>query len=88
MTDLMKKALALIKGLTKDNETLTIQCNAWHLAAERVGEEIQVIKANTMREIIAEILLNHTTDIDGFFTMHETELDELKKKYESEGEKR
>ena len=32
-------------------------------------------------EIIGEILLNHTPDIDGFFTMHETELAELKKKY-------
>lgn len=32
-------------------------------------------------EIIGEILLNHTPDIDGFFIMHETELAELKKKY-------
>ena len=32
-------------------------------------------------EIIGEILLNHTPDIDGFFTMHESELAELKKKY-------
>lgn len=48
---LMKDAIALIKELTEDNETLTIKCNAWHLAAERVGEEIQVIKANTVREM-------------------------------------
>ena len=39
-------------------------------------------------EIIGEILLNHTPDIDGFFTMHESELAELKKKYtEQKGEK-
>lgn len=35
-------------------------------------------------EIIGEILLSHTLDIDGFFTMHESELIELKKKYTEE----
>lgn len=40
-----------VKELTEENEALTIKCNAWHLAAERVGEEIQVIKANTVREM-------------------------------------
>lgn len=44
------EGIALIKELTDENETLTIKCNAWYLAAERVGEEIQVIKANTVRE--------------------------------------
>lgn len=35
-------------------------------------------------EIIGEILSSHTLDIDGFFTMHESELTELKKKYTEE----
>ena len=38
-------------------------------------------QSEVAREIIGEILLNHTPDIDGFFTMHESELAELKKKY-------
>lgn len=42
---------------------------------------LKQIKAEVAREIIGEILLNHTPDIDGFFTMHESELAELKKKY-------
>lgn len=36
------------------------------------------------REIIAEILTTNTPDIDGFFTMHITELADLKKKYTEE----
>ena len=32
-------------------------------------------------EIIGEILSSHTPDIDGFFTMHELELANLKNKY-------
>ena len=44
------------KRLTEEKETLTIKCNAWHLAAERVGEEIQVIKANTVREFAERLL--------------------------------
>lgn len=41
-------------------------------------------QSDVAREIIGEILLDHTPDIDGFFTMHETELAELKKKYTEE----
>lgn len=44
-------------------------------------DELQKAKSEVVREIIGEILLNHTPDIDGFFTMHESELAELKKKY-------
>lgn len=36
------------------------------------------------REIIGEILLNHTPDIDGFFTIHESELAKIKNKYTEE----
>jgi hypothetical protein len=32
-------------------EELTIKCNAWHLTAERVGEELQAIKADTVRKM-------------------------------------
>ena len=32
-------------------------------------------------EIIGEILASHTPDIDGFFTMHECELVNIKKNY-------
>ena len=35
-------------------------------------------------EIIGEIWASHTPDIDGFFTMHECELINLKKKYVKE----
>lgn len=38
-------------------------------------------QSDVVREIFGEILLNHTPDIDGFFTVHESELTELKKKY-------
>lgn len=38
-------------------------------------------KSEVAKEIIGEILLNHTPNVDGFFTMHESELDELKRKY-------
>ena len=41
-------------------------------------------KSEVVREIIGEILLNHTPDIDGFFIMHESELAEFKKKYTEE----
>ena len=37
---------AEIERLHKEVETLTIKCNAWHLTAERVGEELQVARAN------------------------------------------
>lgn len=37
---------AEIARLREEIETLTIKCNAWHLAAERVGEELQVARAN------------------------------------------
>ena len=42
---------------------------------------LKQIKVEVAGEIIGEILLNHTPDIDGCFTMHESELAELKKKY-------
>ena len=35
---------------------------------------VEEAKAEVAREIICEILLNHTPDIDGFFTIHKTEL--------------
>lgn len=41
-------------------------------------------QSEVVREIIGEILLNHTPDIDGFFIMHESELAEFKKKYTEE----
>ena len=40
-----------------------------------------IVKAAVAREIIGEILSTHTPDVDGFFTIHESELTELKKKY-------
>lgn len=49
--------------------------------AERAVDKGYCKKSEVAREIIGKILLNHTPDIDGFFTMHETELSELKKKY-------
>lgn len=47
---------AEIERLHKENGTLTIQRNAWHLTAERVGEELQVARAN------AETLEIHLKD--------------------------
>lgn len=41
-------------------------------------------KTEVAREIICEILLNNTPDIDGFFTMHESEISKLEKKYTEE----
>jgi chromosome segregation ATPase len=37
---------AEIERLHKEIKTLTIKCNAWHLTAERVGEELQAARAN------------------------------------------
>lgn len=88
----IRKAIILIKELTEENETLTIKCNAWHLAAERVGEEIQVIKANTVREIFTEIYssldyIEEQMDPDEipecFFSVRE-DIDSLKEKFEGE----
>ena len=79
--------------LTEDNETLTIKCNAWHLAAERVGEEIQVIKANTVREIFKEIYssLDYIEEQmepeeipECFFSVRE-DINALKVRFEGEG---
>ena len=42
--------------------------------------------SDVAREIIGKILLNHMPNIGGFFIIPITELAELKKKYESEGE--
>lgn len=47
---------------------------------------IDEAKIEVAREIIGEILSTNTPDVDGFFTIHETELTELKKKY-TEGQK-
>lgn len=41
-------------------------------------------KQEVAKEIIGEILLNHTPDIDGFFTIHESELAKIKNKYTEE----
>lgn len=41
--------------------------------------------SDVVREIIGEILSTNTPDVDGFFTIHISELTELKKKYGSEG---
>ena len=49
--------------------------------AERAVDKGYCKQNEVAMEIIGEILLNHTPDIDGFFTMHESELAELKKKY-------
>jgi hypothetical protein len=38
-----------IDRLKKQNETLTIQRNAWYLTAERVGEDLQKAKAEVVR---------------------------------------
>lgn len=43
-------------------------------------------QSEVVKEIIGEILLNHTPDIDGFFIMHESELAKIKKKYTGESE--
>ena len=45
-----------------------------------------VPRAEVAREIIGEILSTNTPDVDGFFTIHESELVALKKKY-TEGQK-
>lgn len=47
---------AEIKRLRAVIEKLIIKCNAWHLAAERVGEELQVARANAET---LDILLKH-----------------------------
>ena len=41
-------------------------------------------QSEVVKEIFGEILSNHTPDIDGFFTMHKSELAELEKKYMEE----
>lgn len=43
-------------------------------------------QSEVARKIIGEILLNHTPDVDGFFTMHESELIKIKNKYTEESE--
>ena len=47
-------------------------------------EAINMGREKGIVEVVGYILSNHTPDIDGFFTMHESELEELKKKYTEE----
>ena len=54
--------------------------------AEKMVDKGYRKQSEVAREIISEILSSHTLDIDGFFTMHESELIELKKKYTGEKE--
>ena len=56
---------AEIERLHKDVETLTIKCNAWRLTAERVGEELQVARAN---EETLDILLKDCKSRNEEFT--------------------
>ncbi len=54
-----------VERLEKENETLTIQRNAWYLAAERVGEDLQKAKAEVARDIFAAIEFDiHNLDFD------------------------
>lgn len=54
-----------IDRLKRQNETLTIQRNAWYLTAERVGEDLQKAKAEVAREIFAAIEFDiHNLDFD------------------------
>lgn len=73
-----------IDRLKKQNETLTIQRNAWYLTAERVGEELKNAKAEVAREIFGD--LEAIFNGDGFhYFIAEPIFDNLKKKY-TEGE--
>ena len=54
--------------------------------SERVIQERKIERNLAVLQIIGEILSRHTPDIDGFFTIHKTELAELKKKYTEEKE--
>ena len=53
--DMAKDALALIKELTAENEKLTINMNAYGLAAKRLGEENERLIADTVRKMQSEI---------------------------------
>ena len=57
------------------------ECDAFEKDADKLYSRAE----DVAREIIACIMTNHTTDIDGFFNMHKDELYAILKKYESEG---
>lgn len=72
-----------IDRLKKQNETLTIQRNAWYLTAERVGEDLQKAKAEVAREIFEDIrreaIISKACAKRGI--VYSVPLEEIEKKY-------
>lgn len=79
-----------VERLKKENETLTIKCNGWHLAAKRVGEDLQNARAEVLEEIesLAKIytfpvVKNGIVEIvkEPFWCIEPSDFETLKKKY-------
>ena len=76
-------AKAMCGGCSDNKECIHCLCADWY-KAESIYNAGYRKQSEVAMEIIGEILSSHTLDIDGFFTMHESELTELKKKYTEE----
>jgi hypothetical protein len=74
--------ITFIKQLTEENERWKAIPEQLHKEmSEQMIEERKIERKLAVSQIIGEILSRHTSDIDGFITIHVTELAELKKKY-------
>lgn len=60
-----------IDRLKRQNETLTIQRNAWYLTAERVGEDLQKAKAEV--ENLKVLLEMKDVDYEGLKELYDTD---------------
>lgn len=76
-------AKVMCGGCPDNKECMHCLCADWY-RAEALYNAGYRKQSKVAMEIIGEILSSHTLDIDGFFTMHESELTELKKKYTEE----
>ena len=76
-------AKVMCGGCPDNKECIHCLCADWY-RAEALYNAGYRKQSEVAMEIIGEILSSHTLDIDGFFTMHESELTELKKKYTKE----
>ena len=76
-------AKAMCGGCPDNKECIHCLCADWY-RAEALYNAGYRKQSEVAMEIIGEILSSHTLDIDGFFTMHESEFTELKKKYTEE----
>lgn len=76
-------AKAMCAGCPDNKECMHCLCADWY-KAESIYNAGYHKQSEVAMEIIGEILSSHTLDIDGFFTIHESELTELKKKYVEE----